>query len=348
MKSCTKRFLATFLVFIMLVSVLPMTAFAGTFSGEGEAEAVTVYFTLSEDGNFVTGNDKDRTVLARVPVTIEYFDLAEYGLEQYYRYEADSYENGGGYISDAIVEQPTVLHLYIRMLETYYLGGAKLEPGGDALTVSGAATSLYMTSFWGHDQNLMYFVDHAYPLMGPGWGATADYLLLEDGMEIDVAMFSNWSFWSSGAFAFFDPTSYENIAAGTTLEFQTLKAATSAGMNGESLPSEILSGLTTKVYDSSWREIADLTAEASGDGSFTYQFKNAGTYYVVGKDPNAGTFEADTAPAVATVRVGGGESDYSAYPFDQLMLEDETTQLIDIEKREITVSSWDGEVTLPL
>ena len=135
-----------------------------------------------------------------------------------------------------------------------------------------------MTSFWGHDQNLMYFVDHAYPLMGPGWGATADYLLLEDGMEIDVAMFSNWSFWSSGAFAFFDPTSYENIAAGTTLEFQTLKAATSAGMNGESLPSEMLSGLTTKVYDSSWREIADLTAEASGDGSFTYQFKNAGTY----------------------------------------------------------------------
>ena len=39
-------------------------------------------------------------------VTISYFDLAEYGLEDYYRYEADSFEDGGRYNSDKIVEQP--------------------------------------------------------------------------------------------------------------------------------------------------------------------------------------------------------------------------------------------------
>ena len=47
-----------------------------------------------------------------------------------------------------------------------------LSGGYNALTLSGSATSLYMRNFWGHDENLMYFRNHVYPLMSAGVGAT--------------------------------------------------------------------------------------------------------------------------------------------------------------------------------
>lgn len=71
----------------------------------------------------------------------------------------------------------------------------------NALLISGSATSMYMQNFWGHDENLMYYRNHVYPLMSAGWGSTADYILLSDNDTIDLAMFSNWSFWTYGAFA---------------------------------------------------------------------------------------------------------------------------------------------------
>lgn len=92
------------------------------------------------------------------------------------------------------------------MLEKYYLRkGEKFVVNDrlqDAMSISGSATSLYMTRFWGHDENLMYYVNHEYPLQAAGWGSTSDYILLEDGMEIDVAMFSDWDFYHTGAFSF--------------------------------------------------------------------------------------------------------------------------------------------------
>ena len=87
-----KRITAWLLVFIMVFSItgaFPEQVWAGSQNGE----SVTVYFTLSEDGKFVTGNDRNSTLLARVPVEVEYFDLAEYGLEDYYRYEAADAED---------------------------------------------------------------------------------------------------------------------------------------------------------------------------------------------------------------------------------------------------------------
>lgn len=53
---------------------------------------------------------------------------------------------------------------------------------------------MYMTNFWGHDENLLYYVNHQYPLMYEGWGSTADWILLEDGDAIEVAMFTDWDF----------------------------------------------------------------------------------------------------------------------------------------------------------
>lgn len=355
MKIAGKRVLALLLAVLMICSMLPISAAAVT--ADEAQHSVTVYFTLSEDGWFVNGNDDAATTLARVPVTVDYFDLADYGLEEYYRYESDSFENGGQYISDSIVEQPTVLHLLIKVLEDYFLAdGSKLEVGGDALTVSGAATSLYMTSFWGHDANLMYFVDHAYPLMAPGWGATSDYILLEDGMEIDVAMFSDWGFFMDGAFACLDPDEAQ-IEPGEEVSFQTGAVSTSAGMSGTVSDPEPMPGLATMIFDGEWNYLDDLTDEAADDGAFSYTFAEEGTYHVVGVDPNMGTSDAKIAPAAATITVGkGGGSGGISEPnaLDSLSIKDSAQREVSLSPEfsadtfaySVTVSPYETELTV--
>ena len=115
-----------------------------------------------------------------------------------------------------------------------------------SLNITGSATSMYMQQFWGHDENLMYYRNHVYPLMSAGWGATADYMLLSDGDTIDVAMFSNWSFWQSGAFAAFDRDSYA-VKPGGSLTVQTQKYDTRSVADGGTESFEPITGLTVKV-----------------------------------------------------------------------------------------------------
>lgn len=295
------KILSCVMAVIMIVTVLPLGAFA--VNTENDKNSVTVYLTISDDGYFVNGNDDAQTIMARVPITVDYFDLADYGLEQYYRCKADSFENGGGYINNTVVEQPTVLHLLITALEKYYLGGKKLELNSDALNISGNATSMFMMNFWGHDYNLMFLVDHSYPLMSEGIGATADYVLLEDGMEIDIGMFSNYNFYFQGGFAFFDQTEY-NVSVGEQVSFKTLKANTdmySSDLGGEPVA---FPGLYTSVSDENWIEVADLTDAAANNGEFSYTFDKPGKYYVTALDPYMGDpDESSIAPAVAVVNV---------------------------------------------
>ena len=181
---------------------------------ETPAKEVTVYVTISNDGVPLKG--RDGTVLCHKAITVPYFDLANYGLEEFYRYHT---ENGEGkYIDENIVQRPTGLHLYLYLLERYFIGLpdeecckgkydrdklASFKLGEDvyymdetpaytadsfaALTITGSPTSLYMANFWGHDENLMYYRNHCYPYMSPGWGSTSDYIVLSDGDTWDVA-----------------------------------------------------------------------------------------------------------------------------------------------------------------
>ena len=319
---------------ILSLIIVITTCFANcgsliTVYGETEEKGtVTVYFTLSEDGKFVTGNDDNETVLCHIPVTISYFDLAEYGMEDYYRYEADSFEEGGRYNSDKIVERPTLLHLFIKMLEKYYLRkGEKFVVNDrlqDAMSISGSATSLYMTRFWGHDENLMYYVNHEYPLQAAGWGSTSDYILLEDGMEIDVAMFSDWDFYHTGAFSFFTSESTKCTNSGIfdihTNENITLTmrgTATNAANDGnssfvgEAMPGEkvVYCNALQAVSDynnDNWKE---LSQETDDNGQITLTFDKPGTYYV----SSTSTYEnyklssgnACVAPPIAVINVSG-------------------------------------------
>ena len=97
-----------------------MTGFSGQKSAYNESgqSQVTVTVTLSNDGIPIEG--ADGTALSHLKVTVPYFDLGLYGLQEYYRYPTNSVCD---YLEEqGVVKRPTVLHLYIYLMERYYLG----------------------------------------------------------------------------------------------------------------------------------------------------------------------------------------------------------------------------------
>lgn len=325
---------------------------------ETPQDSVRVWVTISSDGVPIVGHDG--TVLSHLEVNVPYFDLGNQDLADFYRYGT---ENGSGsYIDDQVVKRPTALHLYLYMIGVYYLG---LEPEqvttgevkifghdgvGDgvwnmrselayedtslALNITGSATSMYMQQFWGHDENLMYYRNHVYPLMSAGWGSTADYVLLSDDDTIDLAMFSNWSFWSDGgAFACFDQDAY-SVQPGKSIRFSTMKYDTKSVADGGTEQTEPITGLTVAVYNENWEEVAVVEPITAGGSSYTYTFATEGTYYLLAMDPNAGTSDARKAPATAKVTVGGGEKPfdpaeyYKAFDFASITLDPAGTEYV--------------------
>lgn len=302
---------------------------------ETPADKVTVYVTISNDGVPIKG--KDGTVLCHKAITVPYFDLSRYELDEFYRFHTANGE--GEYVDENIVERPTGLHLYLYLLERYFIGlpeeecckgkytrseleGFILnddvlymdeEPAYTAdtlaaLKITGSPTSLYMANFWGHDENLMYYRNHCYPYMSPGWGSTSDYILLSTGDTWDVAMYSNWSFWSSGgAFTCFDKDEY-TARPGTELTVTTR----AYGTTFEGSDFYDFTNLDVFIYDSKWQEITQVKAADDGKATFAVTAPTEeGTYYIVGMDPNrkvatddsGGTNYAKIAPATAILNV---------------------------------------------
>ena len=286
-------------------------------------DSVTVYFSLSNDGEYLK-SDITGQMLAQLPVTLNYFDLKDYGLQDFYRTGSDG---------KAIVH-PTLLHLFIKMLEDQYLGTdlvvgqsarSDLQYGRNdsdeiykALRVSGTATSLYMTNFWGHDENLLYYVNHQYPLMYEGWGSTADWILLEDGDTVEVAMFTDWSFTQNkeAGFPYFrqGKTIVDSLTltanASTTLTVARAKADAS-GERGEKLNPNTTIYYTTSPDQASgdvttWTKLGTTDA----DGKISISFREPGTYYIAvpGTSVRAPgickvTVLADTAVADAVAKI---------------------------------------------
>ena len=350
---------------VTAAATLTITVNAGEAGDESQygydetpQDSVRVWVTISSDGVPIIGHDG--TVLSHLEVNVPYFDLENQGLEEFYRYGT---ENGSGsYVNNTIIKRPTALHLYLYMIGVYYLG---LEPEqvttgevkifghdgvGDgvwnmrgelayedtslALNLTGSATSMYMQQFWGHDENLMYYRNHVYPLMSAGWGSTADYVLLSDDDTIDLAMFSNWSFWSDGgAFACFDQDAY-SVQPGKSIRFSTMKYDTKSVADGGTEQTEPITGLTVAVYNENWEEVAVVEPITAGGSSYTYTFATEGTYYLLAMDPNAGTSDARKAPATAKVTVGGGEKPfdpaeyYKAFDFASITLDPEGTEYV--------------------
>ena len=341
---------------------------------ETPADSVTVYVTISSDGVPLAG--KDGTILSHLEVEVPYFDLEEAGLADFYRYHTEG--GRGSYVDSEVVERPTALHLYLYMLGVYYLGYDKdnlkdwvagltetdglkkgvynmngdlaYEDTSSVLNITGSPTSLYMQQFWGHDENLMYYRNHVYPLMGPGWGSTADYVLLSDGDTIDLAMFGNWSFYQYGAFAAFDQDDY-TVQPGNALNFSTVKYDTRSVAQGGGETFQPITGLSVAVYDEDWGLITEIAPTAADSNDYTYTFSKAGTYYLMALDPNAGETGADSkacyAPATAKVTVGGGSKPfdpneyYKDYDFSKITLDEAGTEYVyNIAESTINVSHF--------
>ena len=343
---------------------------------ETPAKEVTVYVTISNDGVPIRGYDG--TVLCHKAITVPYFDLASYGLEEFYRYHT---ENGEGkYIDENIVERPTGLHLYLYLLERYFIGLpdeecckgkydrdklASFKLGEDvyymdetpaytadsfaALTITGSPTSLYMANFWGHDENLMYYRNHCFPYMSPGWGSTSDYIVLSDGDTWDVAMFTNWSFWSSGgAFTCFDKDAY-NARPGMQLTVNTQ----AYGTTFEGSDFSPFSNLDVFLYNDKWEQIEQYKEAADGKSTFTFTAPTEeGTYYLVGMDPNrtipkddsGGTNYAKIAPATAILNVAADAE--LERPFQDAAVNDEKLAAKNTSYEGITaLTSADGQTT---
>lgn len=332
-----RKILSWLLVFSMFITMLagstvPVTADVASSYGydETDADSVKVAVTISNDGMPIMGRDENSTPLSHLDVEVPYFDLAEYDLQDYYRY--GTADGQGTYVNTTVVKRPTVLHLYIYLLERYFMGlpeeqcgqgkasgllsysdtvdvsyingeVAYNSAGYNAINITGASTSLYLSNFWGHDENLMYYRNHRYPLMSGGWGATADYVLLSEGDCIDLAMFSNWDFHTSGAFLSFDKDEY-TAEAGSNLTVTTMKTATSAGLGGSETPVEVFAEeVVVALYDSDWNKI-NTEVTINGDGTYAITMpETAGTYYVMANDLNAKTSESDKAPATAKITV---------------------------------------------
>lgn len=312
----------------------------------GEQSKKTVYFSLSLNGQYVTGNDEDSTLLAMVPVDVEYFDLSAYDLQKYM-----ITENG------APVEQPTVLHLMIQMLEKYHLSGSKVANNTDAMTVTGEFGHMYFKKFWGNGSNLTYFLNHQYPLMKPGMGATADYMTLEDGDVIDVAMYSNENFYKDANAGF----PYFTLPDGTAAEQMEMTA---------SEPKEVVlhrgwANMTTgertdvtvagaKVYYTTdpslpkeqWTEMG----MTRNDGSLICRFPDAGTrtqYLMV-----EGTDVSAPAICKVTVQPGAEQLPDKGYALSvsggsaSLPIGDDVPAVITVKsKNETTYNAYDLTVT---
>lgn len=180
---------------------------------------VTVYFSFSHDEQFQFC-DQSGQVVALKEITVPYFDLALYGLEDFY-FASEDYgpasgdpTGGPGSALDPGTKEfaygkITMLHLFLYATEVYYLGVDPADAGkgymrdqigSDTLSFSGSAGSIYMTQIWGYDENLNYYLNYAYPLASAGWGSTSDQILLHDGDIVTLGHFSDWSFYNdSGA-----------------------------------------------------------------------------------------------------------------------------------------------------
>ena len=268
MKKASSKILAMLLAVMMIVGMLPVTAFAT------DTEEDVVYLSVSFDSNYI--DDKNGNPIAYVPVpldTIAAIDLAEYGLDNML-FDADG---DGSY-------ETTALQLLIYAHEKLW--------GGDWDNVNFSAvpgSSYFAGGIFGFTENLVYFhngdfpVDEAQTSEFYTVGATSDRIVLEAGDFLDVASFGCYAFlWDQqGGFHLFadENDSYTHDYAATA---------------GEALSVKLKHSFCDLMYGQSWvKDAADyeifygftfgeaegsVTTDASGNAEIT--FSNAGTYYV--------------------------------------------------------------------
>lgn len=258
-KKIKLRFLSFLMAVMMMVTMLPVAAFA--------TEMNNVYISISYDGEYIDG--KNGSPMAYIPVSFDELatvDLEEYGLGEYL------YDEDGDGNADI-----TALQLIIYAHENIY--------GGDWSDVSftgGPGSSYFQGGIFGFDENLNYYLNGKYPLAGEGWGATSDQIVLKSGDFLDVASFSSWDFYQDSAYGFHffadengDITHNYTLEAGEALDVKLIKGTKDYEYNSVfyDVPNcEIFYG--TSLYNA----VGSVTTDENGCAEITFQ--SVDTYYL--------------------------------------------------------------------
>lgn len=212
-----KRLIASILALVLIISVFPLAAYATEATSE---DSVEIYLSISHDAGYLKMPAGE--IMAFKKMTVPYFDLALYGLEQYYFVSEtygkgeDTEEDENGNISkpssdlepgsaESAAGKVTMLHAFIYATEVYYCGIDAADAGqgylrkmglvgSNVFSPEGSVGSMYLRQIWGMNENLNYYHNYKYPLASEGWGSTADQILLHDGDIVTVGHFSDWSF----------------------------------------------------------------------------------------------------------------------------------------------------------
>ena len=284
----TKKILSMILAFVLVLGLLPATAFA--------TGADSVYISVSFDGEYI--NDKNGNAIAYIPVSFENLasiDLDEYGLSEY-KYDEDG---DGSY-------ETTALQLIIYAHENIY-GGS----WSDVNFTGAAGSSYFQGGIFGFDENLNYYLNGQYPLAGAGWGATSDQIVLEAGDFIDLASFSSWDFYQDSAYGFH----FFADGNGEITHAYTAEA-------GGSCDVKLIKGTKDYEYNSVFYDVPDYevfygtaygdvagSVTTDGNGCASITFPTAGTYYlwVDGGYGNEYSEAIVSAPGYAKVTVNAAE-----------------------------------------
>ena len=304
-KKITARILTVLMALILSVGMLPAISEPAHASDDDSS----VYISLSSDGKFVVSDGGTSGVpigYLEVPLEdVATVDLADWDLE---KYAYTPYGSEGVQPDGAC---PTVLKLFLYLLENYY-GSAG---NGTPLATSGDPHQFFMNTFWGHDCNLLYYVNGAYPLYTEGWGATADGILLEEGDFVDIAMFSDWGFFQdeNSGFNYFARsdsrpeegaiTHKYSAKAGEPLTVQVIRGMGNID-NGESTSYKAADDLD--LHYGSEIDVDQSSQLKLSGGKAEITFEKPGTYYVWA-DGGIGeqTGKICSSAAVATVTVSG-------------------------------------------
>ena len=129
-----KKILILMISMMLVTAAMPASVFAAAINDtEYDDTTVRVYLTVSYDSDFLrAGADPVLTnrggrVLARVPVDVSYVDLAEYGLEDYYRYEAYPFDQGGEYKTYQPANDGTGHYVWEATYMRHWWGPTKVE-----------------------------------------------------------------------------------------------------------------------------------------------------------------------------------------------------------------------------